>query len=369
MPTPQPPGRPTPNPHYKPAIIKPRKVSGGLRLLTGTPREPSREAPGTLDHASGVGSPLFNWAGQRWLRLFEQQASGAALAEGLDYARIGQTRRLDIFPGRIVANVQGRSVRAYDTSIHVRPFSPEQAESLINAMGNEAIHAAKLLLGEMPSNIEDLMAPLGLRLFPTEAAELRIVCTCRETEQRPWCKHACCVGYLISERLSSDPFVMFTLRGLPKEDLLERLRQRRTLLGVGLGSVPIYAPTVPGVSDAQVPALEAMIEQYWDSHEATTEGLDLPIAPPPISHPLLRRLGPSPFAPPQGTAKFPLVGLLATCYDVISQGAIRDAVAEVPLSELSTPRSPESMSDDGMDDAMDSAPPVIEDEHSADEPA
>ena len=34
---------------------------------------------------------------------------------------------------------------------------------------------------------------------------------------------------------------------------------------------------------------------------------------------LLRRIGPSPFT----GAKFPLAGLLATCYDAISQAVIR----------------------------------------------
>jgi uncharacterized Zn finger protein len=331
MSVPQPPGRPTPNPQYKPVVIKPRKVSGGIRLIASPGGEPRLE-PDAGRPAAAPTSTL-NWAGQRWLRLFEAHAAGAALSEGLDYAKLGQTRRLDLFPAQIVASVQGRSTRAYDTSIHVRPFTPEQNESLINAMGSEAIHAAKLLLGEMPSNIEDLMAPIGLRLFPADQAELRIVCSCREHAQKPWCKHACCVGYLIAERLSNDPFTMFTLRGLPKDDLLERLRQRRSLLGMGLGSVAIYAPTVAGVSDAPVPALESMIDQFWDSRESTLEGLDLPVGPPAVSHPLLRRLGPSPFAAPHGTAKFPLVGLLATCYDVISEGAIRAASGDVAVGD------------------------------------
>jgi hypothetical protein len=47
----------------------------------------------------------------------------------------------------------------------------------------------------------------------------------------------------------------------------------------------------------------------------------MPISTPDVSHPLLRRMGASPF---QG-AKFPMVGLLATCYDVISQEMVRES--------------------------------------------
>ncbi|MBY0260823.1 MAG: hypothetical protein K2Q20_00665, partial [Phycisphaerales bacterium] len=64
---------------------------------------------------------------------------------------------------------------------------------------------------------------------------------------------------------------------------------------------------------------------FWTAPDPEAlAGLDMPIALPEVSHPLLRRVGPSPFV----GAKFPLVGLLATCYDVISQSVIDSAAGE-----------------------------------------
>ena len=51
------------------------------------------------------------------------------------------------------------------------------------------------------------------------------------------------------------------------------------------------------------------------------EDLDIPLDRPEVSYPLLRRLGPSPFE----NAKFPLFGLMQTCYEVISDAMLTGA--------------------------------------------
>jgi hypothetical protein len=147
-----------------------------------------------------------------------------------------------------------------------------------------------------------------------------------------WCKHACCLAYLVAERLTTDPFLIFTLRGLPREELLERLRQRRAVAGAGTGTVPVYAPVIPGVSDVEAPPLEECVEHFWDLGPEI-EQVDMPVERPEVSHPLLRRLGPSPFG--VGGGKFPLVGLLATCYDVISEAVLKAEENGAPEPRMS----------------------------------
>jgi uncharacterized Zn finger protein len=328
--------RPPPNPNYKPKPVTPRKVRGGIKL------------------ASSSGSFPESWAAQRWMRLIEQIAPGETLRAGLGYATAGQTRRVGFESGRAVASVQGSQYTPYDTTLSVQAFSHDASEKLVTAMSDQAVHAAKLLSGELTPGIEDLMAPLGLRLFPGEASEVTPRCTCKESRgiasssavgidalraqtspenqtalveipsapAQPhkgpiWCKHACCLAYLVAERLAKDPFLMFTLRALPKEELIERLRQRRVVTGSGLGGALVYQPSVPGASDVTPKPLEDCVENFWESGPEL-DHVGAPIEAPQVSHPLLRRLGPSPMG-----GKFPLVGLLATCYDVISQRALR----------------------------------------------
>ncbi|MBX3358033.1 MAG: hypothetical protein KF745_06365 [Phycisphaeraceae bacterium] len=311
---------------------KPRRVTNGVKLR-------SKEGP---DQTA--------WASQRWMRLIEQVAPPPQLAEGLEYARLGQTRRLDAQPGSIVARVQGRMPNAYDVAIRLPTFSPEQWEQVITAMAEQARYAASLLSGELPSGIEDVFIPLGLKLFPVASSDCAVSCTCDVSRtsaagEAGWCKHACCVMALIADRLAADPFLIFLLRGQNGEDMLERLRHRRAATqakagaaGAGLGGltgdVPLYVPHIPGISDQAGTPLEQSIDHFWTIGPELAS-LELPIGPPEVSHPLLRRLGPSPFE--AAAARFPLVGLLATCYDVISAAAIRAEEGEPPADADSLP--------------------------------
>lgn len=314
---------PAPRPGYQPKPVKPRKVRGGVKLSG------SWAQPGT---SGGAGAE--SWAAQRWLRLVEQVAPGESMVKGLEYATLGQTRSISMEPGWIRGVVQGTVISAYKTSISLPVLTHEQSEKVISAMVDQAVYAAKLLAGELPTNIEDVFAPLGLRLFPSEPGELATKCNCREPQ--PWCKHACCLAYLVAERFTTDPFLIFTLRGLPREELIERLRQRRVVAAAGQGregGVLVYSPLVPGVSDQQAPPLEECLEGFWEAGPELAM-LDTPVERPEVSHPLLRRLGPSPFG--AGGGKFPLVGLLATCYEVISEAAIRED------EDAAAPSSPEA---------------------------
>lgn len=362
-----------PNFDRRPAkpTLNPRRVVGGVRLQTrgpapASPIDPTapltqpdlaEAPPGAPAEGATPPSPpppasqppasAWAWSSARWMRPVEDHAPNDQLAEGLDYARSGQTRSLDIRPGLIDARVQGRMPTAYRTAIRLPTFSAEQWDQVTQNMAREARFGASLLAGELPTGIEDLFVPLGLRLFPTESGDLSCSCSCdvftgkqpvsgtsavdQPPGAAPWCKHLCCIMYIVAERLGGSPLLAFALRGLPESDLLERLRQQRAVAGLqrtGSSSVSVYTPHVPGM-DKPAPPLEDCVDKFWETPAPTgteTGGdllneLDLPIGPPEITHPLLRRLGPSPFV----GAKFPLVGLLATCYDVISAAAVRDA--------------------------------------------
>lgn len=361
MPTPPPtPSSPRPNPGrppYQPArperrpplppkpTANPRRVVGGVRLQTRVgPIATAAAAQGATTAAFAAGmSGTWGWASSRWMRLAENHAPGEQLAEGLEYARLGQTRSLEVRPGSVSARVQGRMPGAYKVEIRLPAFTAEQWERVLAAMAEQARYGAPLASGELPSNIEDLFAPLGLRLFPAEAPDLATSCTCEvfrggpgRAGGTPWCKHVCCAMFLIAERLGREPLLIFALRGLPEQELLERLRQQRALVGAartGGAAVPVHAQHVAGAADPQSPwnrPLEEAIDEFWGTGERgrrAIDSLEVPLEPPAVTHPLLRRLGPSPWAGQAG-AKFPLVGLLATCYDVVSQSVLRDAGAQ-----------------------------------------
>lgn len=286
------------NPYSKPPLLRPKRVRGGVRISA----EEAEASKG--------------WASQRWLRVVEQAAEGPRLVEGLEYARAGQTKRMAVASGLIDGLVQGRSPRAYVTQLRFETFTDVEWSKVIAAMSEGAIYAAKSLAGELPPNIEDVFVPLGLKLFPTEPSDVTPSCTCGDSV--PWCKHACCLAHLFGAKLSSEPLLIFAIRGLDSEELRERLRERRAVAGATTGSIPVYAQRVPGASDIPNRPIEESEHQFWDVGPELAQ-LELPLAPPPVSHPLLRRLGQSPFQ----SAPFPLVGLLASCYEAISEASLR----------------------------------------------
>jgi uncharacterized Zn finger protein len=287
--------------------------AGGFRRETKLPVNPKR-VRGGVRLKRKEGGPE-GWAEQRVWRLIEEGADGDALREGLEYARAGQTRRISFENGRAEALVQGRRPRAYTTTLALPRFSPADCDRALRALAEQSRFAAKLLSGELPPSIEDVFVPLGLHVFPTGPGEPEVSCTCHEA--KPWCKHAVCVAALLTERLGEDPFLILELRGLSRGELIEGLRERRSQGGAGQGPQPVYAAHVPGLSDAAWPPLDEQVGQFWRAPSAASVP-SVPVEPPVVSHPLLRRLGPSPFQ----ESRFPLVGLLATCYDLIGRDAV-----------------------------------------------
>ncbi|MEM7622763.1 MAG: hypothetical protein AAF235_06120, partial [Planctomycetota bacterium] len=234
-------------------LTKPRRVRGGLKLK------------------AKEGEQLGNWIGQRLFRVIEEGVSGDAVREGLGYGRLGQIRRIEFEhhktednagSARVVGAVQGRRQRAYTTTIALPAFAHEQQETIVSAMSEQSRYAAKLLSGELPPSIEDLFAPLGLRLFPVAADEITTDCDC--TEPKPWCKHAVCLAAMLAERMSDDPFLIFALRGMESEVLIDALRQKRAVAGLGTGPSPVHLAHVPGASDIGGEPLDTLLDRFWE---------------------------------------------------------------------------------------------------------
>lgn len=232
-----------------------------------------------------------------------------------DYAQRGQTRAFKIEVGAIKAEVQGRRFKAYEASISLEQVTIEQWEKVIDALVSDPLLNARLLSGEFPNEIDAVFRQHGAALAPAEGETISVTCNCNEAQP---CKHGACLAMLLTEAVDADPFILLDLRGIARDQVIERLRQRRAVTSSTTGLVPAFSPPPPSeTGDVEAP-LEAMAGSFWDAGPELRD-LEIPIRKPEISYPLLRRLGPSPFE----EGKFPLVGLLATCYELISAEALR----------------------------------------------
>lgn len=158
--------------------------------------------------------------------MLEDLGLGSRLQRGRNYARRGQVLTLEVGPGTVTALVQGSRARPYRVRIGVTAFGKQEWTQVEGVLAGSAWYAAKLLAGEMPEDIEEAFAGLGLSLFPENARQLSMDCSC--PDHAVPCKHLAATFYLLAESFDEDPFAILAWRGREREDLLANLQAART---------------------------------------------------------------------------------------------------------------------------------------------
>lgn len=279
---------------------KPRKVRGGLKFTAEWP-------PGSA------------WEGvaARWAQLVARAAGTQAMSEGLEYAREGQARELSLDAGVMSARVQGRRYSAYRVRIEMAAFGEAQWRVVSDALSEQSGHAAALISGQLPEETLAMFDGLGLPMLPAIVGDLKVSCECGPPSASggTWCKHVVCTGLLVGQEFMRRATGILAVRGIGVDELVERVRERRG--GQRSAPSPGSVASVLGANEARVEALESCVERFWEAG-AGLDRVTTAVRGPEVRHALLRRLGPSPF---EGS-KFPMVGLLATCYDLVTERAL-----------------------------------------------
>lgn len=184
---------------------------------------PSRPRPveGGIKARSTRGAIAQTWWSERFIAVLEDIGLGNRLQRGRSYARKGQVISLQVDAGLVTALVQGSRARPYRIRIGIPAFGKSQWAHVERTLAENAWYAAKLLSGEMPEDIEDVFAGLGLSLFPGTARELSLDCSCPDYAVP--CKHLAATFYLLAESFDEDPFAILAWRGREREDLLANL--------------------------------------------------------------------------------------------------------------------------------------------------
>lgn len=278
--------------YYRPS--QPRKVEGGIK---------------TKSERGAIGE---TWWSKRWVSVLESFGMGTRLTRGRNYARLGQVLSIDVEPGVIKAKVQGSMPRPYTVTIRLQPLADRDWEKVIETMASQAIFAAKLLAGEMPRNIEEAFSAVHVSLFPTRGTELSTKCSCPDWANP--CKHTAAVYYLLAERFDEDPFLIFKLRGRSREQIIQSLREKRT---VALPAEAASASEIGAASEESL-ALEDYLATFWQAGEELAT-FTVNTSVPTIDKAVLKRLGQAPFS--VGTQS--LTTLLAKAYDAVDEAVAR----------------------------------------------
>lgn len=246
------------------------------------PKSRPRAAKGGIKAQTKRGAFGQSWWAKRWIGVLESFDIGARLGRGRSYARNGQVVAIDIKEGKVAAKVQGSRPKPYEVIIEVKVLASKEWDQVLQALSGQALFVAKLLAGEMPQEIEQVFEAAKLSLFPQKQADLNTSCSCPDWSNP--CKHVAAVYYLLGEEFDRDPFLLFRLRGLVRDALLERLGR----------TTATTATEAPAASSEPTESLPADPAAFWSSAGVSDDVFGT-VEAPPVSAAWLQRLGNFPF--------------------------------------------------------------------------
>jgi uncharacterized Zn finger protein len=261
------------------------------------PRSRPRQAKGGIKARSQRGEFGTSWWAKRWIEVLHGFQIGARLDRGRSYARKGQVLNIEIAKGEVHAQVQGSRPTPYNVTIKTQMLANSDWEKVVRRLADQAFFAAKLLAGEMPQDIERAFQDVGVSLFPVRRNDLSTNCSCPDWSNP--CKHVAAVYYLLGEEFDRDPFLIFTLRGLTREELFEQLEraggravgntteETEAVIAEAVETDPASAPRTPEPRAADPTT-------FWRGQELSDDFLG-EVANPPVAAALPKRLGGFPF--------------------------------------------------------------------------
>lgn len=162
------------------------------------------------------------WSG-RFLRSLERLGMTTRLRRGHKLFEQGRVVDFDVEPGGVRSIVNDGE--EFHCEIYFEPLSNmEWSESFDRLAFQDLSAAALLTTGRMPPQIEEFFLPSGRKLLPHGADDLELTCDC--PDRTVPCKHLAATAYMLAEKLDSDPWLLFLLRGRSAKEVEEALVSR-----------------------------------------------------------------------------------------------------------------------------------------------
>ncbi len=178
------------------------------------------------------------WWGQKFITAIESFTDTARLGRGRSYARGGKILEFAVNKGKIEATIRGSvnpyfgvyTEPRYHTVVKIKPIAKKDWGKIIQSIAKNASFVSKLLLNEVPENIESSFRAVNQNLLPHSQKDFQTSCSCPDYSNP--CKHIAGLCYSFASELDEDPFLIFELLGLTQEQLHQELA--KTPLGRAL---------------------------------------------------------------------------------------------------------------------------------------
>ena len=138
------------------------------------------------------------------------------LPRGRTYVRNGSVCHLAIAKGMIEAKVAGSQL--YTVKISIKTLASKKWKLLKKQCSGQIGSLLELLQGRLSDHVMGVVTDRQEGLFPLPK-EISLQCSC--PDWAVMCKHVAAVLYGIGARLDTKPELLFTLRGVNHEDLIQ----------------------------------------------------------------------------------------------------------------------------------------------------
>jgi uncharacterized Zn finger protein len=138
------------------------------------------------------------------------------LPRGRTYVRNGSVCHLEILRGRVNAKVQGSAM--YSVAVEIRPLPRTAWKSIKERCTGKIASLLDLLQGRLSSGVMEIVTDREQGLFP-KPREIKMECSC--PDWATMCKHVAAVLYGVGARLDDQPELLFLLRGVDHEELID----------------------------------------------------------------------------------------------------------------------------------------------------
>ncbi|NOQ17565.1 MAG: hypothetical protein GQ581_10945 [Methyloprofundus sp.] len=214
------------------------------------------------------------WWGTRLLEALESFTDSGRLQRGRAYAKDHRVLAWQSSKGVIKASIRGNinpyfgvyKEPKYKVSLQMSHLTAAQWQQVIARLSTRASFIAKLLVDEIPENIETVFAEANTHFLPNSYEDFKVSCNCPDYAVP--CKHIAGVCYRLANDLDQNPLLLFEMRGLAPDKL------RQELIKSPLGKILADATVPAGHELARVDSLytrpvlqeipeKIALKQFW----------------------------------------------------------------------------------------------------------
>lgn len=182
-----------------------------------------RSASGIRAQESRAGAGR-SWWSKRWMETLERMGLGARLGRGKNYALSGQIVEMKLEGPHVAATVVGSRPDPYEVTVDFRVPDDAAHGRIVAKLRAEPMLIARLLVDDLPLEVEQIFKAEGCDLFPggklgPRLYDMTTKCSCPDYANP--CKHSSAVLLILGEEISRRPLTLVELRGITVEELCD----------------------------------------------------------------------------------------------------------------------------------------------------